>query len=117
MEKSIVALVPVNTYEQAEVDAAVRTGVELLGGIGPEGFLGAVRGAARLVTDSFHGLVFGTLFGVPVTPLRRDREGDPESKNSRVDQFMRLTREKGTAELRETGRRWLGEQLARSGKP
>ena len=34
MDKSTVALVPVGSYDQAEVDAAVRTGVELLGGIG-----------------------------------------------------------------------------------
>ena len=34
MEKSTVALVPVSSYEQAEVDAAVRAGIELLGGIG-----------------------------------------------------------------------------------
>ena len=34
MEKSTVALVPVSTYEQAEVDAAVRAGIGLLGGIG-----------------------------------------------------------------------------------
>ena len=34
MDKSIVALVPVDTYEQEAVDAAVRKGVELLGGIG-----------------------------------------------------------------------------------
>ena len=34
MEMSTVALVPVSSYDQAEVDAAVRTGVDLLGGIG-----------------------------------------------------------------------------------
>ena len=34
MEKSIVALVPLDTYDQPQVDAAVRKGVELLGGIG-----------------------------------------------------------------------------------
>ena len=34
MDISTVALVPVSSYDQAEVDAAVRTGVELLGGIG-----------------------------------------------------------------------------------
>ena len=34
MDMSTVALVPVSSYDQAEVDAAVRTGVELLGGIG-----------------------------------------------------------------------------------
>lgn len=93
------------------------SGYDLLDGAGPEAFLSAIREADCFCTDSFHGLVFGTLFGTRTELIRRDREGDPESKNSRVDQFMRLTREKGTAELRETGRRWLGEQLARSGKP
>ena len=34
MEKSIVALVPLDTYDQPKVDEAVRRGVELLGGIG-----------------------------------------------------------------------------------
>jgi len=34
MDRSTVALVPVDTYDQAAVDAAVRAGVELLGGIG-----------------------------------------------------------------------------------
>ena len=34
MEKSTVALVPVSSYEQAEVDVAVRAGIDLLGGIG-----------------------------------------------------------------------------------
>ena len=34
MESSVVALVPVSGYEQEEVDAAVLTGMELLGGIG-----------------------------------------------------------------------------------
>ena len=84
-----------------------RSGYGLLGGIGPEGFLGAVRGAARLVTDSFHGLVMGTIFGVPVTPIRRDRDGDPESKNSRTDNFLRLMETRGTDALREQGREWI----------
>ena len=34
MNMSTVALVPVDTYDQEKVDAAVRTGIELLGGIG-----------------------------------------------------------------------------------
>ena len=32
--KHTVALIPLSTYEQSAVDAAVRQGVELLGGIG-----------------------------------------------------------------------------------
>ena len=87
------------------------SGFERLEGLGPEAFLGAVKGAACFCTDSFHGLVFGTLFGVRTEPLRRYREDDPESKNSRVDNFLRQIREKGPQELREQGRNWLGSHL------
>jgi len=87
------------------------SGYELVDGAGPEDFLSAVRGAALLCTDSFHGLVFGTVFGTRTEVFRRYREEDPESKNSRVDHFLRLTKEKGTEELRETGRKWLKENL------
>ena len=87
------------------------SGFERLEGLGPEAFLGAVKGAACFCTDSFHGLVFGTLLGVRTEPLRRYREDDPESKNSRVDNFLRQMREKGPQELREQGRNWLGSHL------
>ena len=86
-------------------------GYKLLDGAGPEAFLAAVRDAACFCTDSFHGLVFGTLFGTRTELIRRYREDDPESKNSRVDQFRRLAAEKGMAELRETGREWLRRNL------
>ena len=84
-----------------------RSGYELLDGAGPEEFLAAVRDAACFCTDSFHGLVFGTIFGTRTELFRRYREEDPESKNSRVDQFQRLIREKGMEELRREGREWL----------
>ena len=87
------------------------SGFEQLEGLGPEEFLGAVKGAACFCTDSFHGLVFGTLMGVRTEPLRRYRDDDPESKNSRVDNFLRLIREKGPEELRSLGRNWLKENL------
>ena len=88
-----------------------RCGYELLDGAGPEDFLGAVSHAALFCTDSFHGLAFGTLFGTRTEVLRRYREDDPDSKNSRVDQFLRLTKEKGMEEIRTTGREWLREAL------
>ena len=84
-----------------------QSGFELLDGAGPERFLAAVRGASCFCTDSFHGLAFGTIFGVRTELVRRYREDDPESKNSRVDQFLRLTAEKGMPELRDMGREWL----------
>ena len=88
-----------------------QSGYELLDGAGPEGFLAAVRNASCFCTDSFHGFVFGTLFGTRTEVIRRYREDDPESKNSRVDQFRRLAAEKGMAELRTMGREWLEANL------
>ncbi len=87
------------------------SGFEKLEGIGPEEFLGAVRGASCICTDSFHGLVFGTIMGVRTEVLRRYRDEDPESKNSRVDNFLRQTREQGAEELRKQGIAWLRKHL------
>ena len=88
-----------------------RSGYRLLDGAGPEEFLGAVQNAALLCTDSFHGLAFGTIFGVKTELIRRYQEDDPESKNSRVDHFRRLTAEKGMDEIRRQGREWLSHVL------
>lgn len=88
-----------------------RSGYELLDGAGPEEFLAAVRDAACFCTDSFHGFVFGTLFGTRTEVIRRYREDDPESKNSRMDQFRRLLENKGMDELRTIGRAWLEEAI------
>ena len=89
-----------------------RSGRELLDGIGPREFLGAVRNAAVLCTDSFHGLAFATIFGVKTELIRRYREDDPESKNSRVDHFRRLVKEKGMDRIREEGTAWLRDALS-----
>ena len=88
-----------------------RNGYERLDGAGPEEFLGAIQNAACFCTDSFHGLAFGTIFGVHMELMRRYSDSDPENKNSRVDHFLRLTKEKGTGELRNLGRSWLHEKL------
>ena len=88
-----------------------RSGYELLDGAGPEEFLAAVRDAACFCTDSFHGFVFGMIFGTRTEVIRRYRDDDPESKNSRVEQFRRLLAEKTMDEIRENGRDWLGRTL------
>ena len=88
-----------------------RSGYELLDGAGPEAFLGAMKDAAMLCTDSFHGLAFGTIFGTRTELIRRYREDDPESKNSRVDHFRRLTAQKGMDEIRQEGRAWLESKI------
>ena len=87
------------------------SGFEHLEGLGPEEFLGAVSGASCFCTDSFHGLVFGTMAGVRTEVFRRYREDDPESKNSRVDHFLRQIKEKGPEDLRTQGREWLKKHL------
>ncbi|MBQ8072160.1 MAG: polysaccharide pyruvyl transferase family protein [Clostridia bacterium] len=84
---------------------------EKLDGAGPEAFLGAVAGAGMLCTDSFHGLAFGSIFGKPVDLLRRYRDTDRESKNSRVDHFLRETRSRGLERMRQEGLEWLSRNL------
>ena len=61
----------------------------LLDGLSPAQWLGCLMNAAHVVTDSFHGTVFATLLQRPFTVLRRYRDDDPESKNSRIDQLLR----------------------------
>ena len=86
-------------------------GFPLLDGAGPEEFLGAVRGAEMICTDSFHCLAFSRIFGKECRIIRRDREEDPNSKNSRIDSFERIWDQEGPQALREKGRAWLQEQL------
>lgn len=61
----------------------------MAGGLSPQAWVGRIAGAARVVTDSFHGAVFAYMLGTPVTVLRRYQEDDPASKNSRIDQLHR----------------------------
>lgn len=86
-------------------------GMDVLDGIGPEGFLGAVRNAAMMCTDSFHGLAFASIFGIRTELMRRYREEDPENKNSRIDHFRRMMETRGLASLRQEGIAWLNQQL------
>ncbi len=86
-------------------------GLPLLDGAGPEEFLGAVREAEMICTDSFHCLAFSRIFGKECRIIRRDREEDPNSKNSRIDSFERIWDQEGPQALREKGREWLREQL------
>ncbi len=86
-------------------------GDERLEGVGPLEFLSALRGAAMVCTDSFHCLAFSTILDRPCEVCRRDRDGDPESKNSRIDSFRRLTAEEGIPALRERGLAWLRDAL------
>lgn len=82
-----------------------------LDGAGPEAFLGAIRGAELVCTDSFHGLVFATIFEKKAVLIRRYRDEDRESKNSRVDHFLRESQAKGLETMRKEGLLWLEARL------
>ena len=111
-----------------EAFARIQAGEGQCGEASPRGWLRDLAGAAHLLTDSFHGAAFGAILGVPVTILRRYAEGDPESKNSRVDQLLRQLGAPGAetllpcpqadahlAALRERGLSWLRETLLPAG--
>lgn len=105
--------------------SAYRQPYTLADGLSPQEWLGYLDGAAHIMTDSFHGTAFAALLGKPFTVLRRYREDDPESKNSRIDQLMRTLSLNDTAEIpwpqveerlsamRRQGRDWLEAAVER----
>lgn len=112
---------PVRVIPRTE--AAYRSGYPLEE-CSPERWLGLIRGAAHVITDSFHGATFSALLNRPFTVLRRYRDEDPESKNSRVDQLLRLLAlshhndapdwnavNERIRDIRQTGMAWLHHAL------
>lgn len=74
-----------------KTEAAHRSGLPLAENVSPDRWLGLLRGARHILTDSFHASAFSCILNRPFTVLRRYREDDPENKNSRVDQLLRVT--------------------------
>ncbi|MGN1367231.1 MAG: polysaccharide pyruvyl transferase family protein [Aristaeellaceae bacterium] len=70
-------------------EGARNAGYPLEEDVPPQRWLGLIGGAAHVVTDSFHGATFSAILNRPCTIVRRYREDDPESKNSRIDQLLR----------------------------
>ena len=92
-------------------EESYQNGGELLDGIGPEAFLGAIRGADTVLTDSFHALAFSAILEKKCELCRRYRDDDPESKNSRIDHFRREIGRNGPEQMREKGLCWLKQQI------
>lgn len=78
---------PVRVIPRTE--EARQSGWPLEEDVPPQRWLALLAGAAHVVTDSFHGAAFCAILNRPCSILRRYREDDPESKNSRVDQLLR----------------------------
>ena len=73
-----------------KTEGAYASGLPLAENVSPDGWLGLIDGAAHIITDSFHGAAFSCVLNRPFTLMRRYREDDPENKNSRVDQLLRM---------------------------
>lgn len=94
----------------------------------PERWLSLIGGAAHVVTDSFHGAAFSAILNVPCTIVRRYREDDPESKNSRIDQLLRNIGAESLespdwqavnaalARQAEKGKKWLLDAVSQAAK-
>lgn len=59
------------------------------GNLSPQSFIGSLFTSAHVLTDSFHGALLACIAGVPFTLIRRYRDTDPASGNSRIDQLIR----------------------------
>lgn len=70
-------------------DGARNAGYPLQEDVPPQRWLSLIGNASHVVTDSFHGAAFSAILNTPCTIVRRYREDDPESKNSRIDQLLR----------------------------
>jgi len=51
---------------------------------GPSEFVGLIKNAKIVITDSFHATVFSIIFKKPFYSLTRQKAGDPASMNSRI---------------------------------
>ena len=72
-----IVIVP-SVKETYQVDA------KILKNIGPEEWVGLVKNASYVITDSFHGTVFSIIYNKPFTVLKRFSDDNPRSQNSRI---------------------------------
>lgn len=68
----------------------VRVGSEYRN-IGPGEFVGLIKNARMVITDSYHGTIFSILYNRPFLALKRFRDTDERNQNSRIESlFTRL---------------------------
>ena len=66
----------------------IHRGVNVPNDIGPRQFLGLISRASYVCTDSFHGLVFATLFEREFTVFERFKTGSVLSQNVRIENYL-----------------------------
>ena len=57
--------------------------------VGPAEFVGLVKNAEIVITDSFHGCVFSIIYGRKFWALKRHKDSDPQNMNSRLYTLFR----------------------------
>lgn len=65
-------------------------GFEIEKGVGPEEFLGLVKNASFICTDSFHGTVFSLIYEKPFYTYERFSNKDSNSQNSRIYNILKI---------------------------
>ena len=75
---------------------------------GPREFLGLIRNAEFVITDSFHACVFSMIFKTPFVVFERNKIGEKGNMNSRIYDFLeeyhlenQLVSEKELADMKE----------------
>lgn len=75
---------------------------------GPREFLGLIKNADMVITDSFHACVFSMIFKTPFTVFERGKSGEKGNMNSRIYDFLeeyclenQLVSEKTLTEMKE----------------
>ena len=61
-----------------------------LSGVGPLEFLSLIDRASYVCTDSFHGLVFSSIFERDFSVFERFKAGSSASQNVRIENFLRM---------------------------
>lgn len=74
--------------------------------VGPAEFVSLVAGASLVCTDSFHGMVFSTLFNRPFVPFERFDPRSSDSQNTRVYNFLKMVGLNGILLTRAKLRSW-----------
>lgn len=66
------------------VKQTYQVNAKILKNIGPEEWVGLIKNASYVITDSFHGTVFSIIYNKPFTVLKRFSDDNPRSQNSRI---------------------------------
>lgn len=62
--------------------------------IDPREFVKVIANASCMVTDSFHGTIFSTIFNIPRTIIKRFKDSELNIQNQRITNFLSLIKSK-----------------------